>query len=70
MLFRSLEGEPQMAQGAMSKAQFEKLFQDILKVEPPTKEEIEDNKQAERNHKIEEENKIKGDTLDEQEAGE
>ncbi|MDO5571056.1 MAG: thioredoxin [Bacteroidales bacterium] len=35
ILFIPLDGEPKMAQGAMSKVQFEKLFKDIFEIEKP-----------------------------------
>ncbi|MCX6258891.1 MAG: thioredoxin [Bacteroidia bacterium] len=35
LLFVPLEGEPQMAMGALPKASFKKAFADILKVEQP-----------------------------------
>ena len=41
LLFLPKEGEPQMAQGAMPKGQFEKLFKDILGVDKPEKKDDE-----------------------------
>ncbi len=35
LLFVPVDGQPQMAQGALPKASFEKAFADVLKVEKP-----------------------------------
>lgn len=39
LLFVPLEGQPQMAQGALPKTGFERAFADVLKVEKPDKKE-------------------------------